>query len=100
MFNQGRIIAQGFPGSFDREHFTEVIDASGMLVLPGLIDPHVHFDSPFMGSKTVHDFHTGSIAAAYGGITTVVSFSTQGKGELIIENIESTNRIADKAIVD
>lgn len=92
----GRIIAHGSHGSFDKEHFTEVIDASGMLVLPGLIDPHVHFDSPFMGSKTVHNFQTGSIAAAYGGITTVISFSTQGKGELITQNIESTNRIAEK----
>jgi dihydropyrimidinase len=92
----GRIIAQGSLGSFDREHFTEVIDASGMFVLPGLIDPHVHFDSPFMGSKTVHDFRTGSIAAAYGGITTVISFSTQGKGESIINNIEGQNRNAEK----
>ncbi len=92
----GRIEAQGSRGSFDREHFSEVIDASGMLVLPGLIDPHVHFDSPFMGSKTVHDFHTGTVAAAYGGITTVISFSTQGKGESIVENIENTNRKAEE----
>jgi dihydropyrimidinase len=92
----GRIIAQGSPGSFDKEHFTEVIDASGMFVLPGLIDPHVHFDSPFMGSKTVHDFRTGSIAAAYGGVTTVISFTTQGKGESILKNIESQNRNAEK----
>jgi dihydropyrimidinase len=92
----GRIIAQGSPGSFDKEHFTEEIDAFGMFVLPGLIDPHVHFDSPFMGSKTVHDFRTGSIAAAYGGITTIISFSTQGKGESIIKNIESQNRNAEK----
>jgi dihydropyrimidinase len=92
----GRIIAQGSPGSFDKEHFTEEIDASGMFVLPGLIDPHVHYDSPFMGSKTVHDFRTGSIAAAYGGITTIISFSTQGKGESIIKNIESQNRNAEK----
>ena len=92
----GRIIAQGSPGSFDKEHFSEVIDASGLFVLPGLIDPHVHFDSPFMGSKTVHDFHSGSIAAAYGGITTVISFTTQGKSESIIKNIESQNRIAEE----
>ena len=32
------------------------------------------------GSKTVHDFHSGTAAAAYGGITTVISFSTQPKG--------------------
>jgi dihydropyrimidinase len=92
----GRIIAQGSPGIFDKEHFTEVIDSSGMFVLPGLIDPHVHFDAPFMGSKTVHDFQTGSIAAAYGGITTVICFTTQGKGESIIKNIEDLNRNAEK----
>jgi dihydropyrimidinase len=96
IIQSGRIIAQGSPGSFDKEHFTEEIDAFGMFVLPGLIDPHVHFDSPFMGSKTVHDFRTGSIAAAYGGITTIISFSTQGKGESIIKNIESQNRNAEK----
>lgn len=97
----GRIEAQGSLGSFDREHFTEVYDASGMFILPGLVDPHVHFDSPFMGSKTVHDFRTGSIAAAYGGITTVISFSTQGKGESIIKNIESQNKNAEKqSIID
>jgi len=97
----GRVKAQGSPGSFDKEHFTEVIDASGMFVLPGLIDPHVHFEAPFMGSKTVHDFLTGSIAAAYGGITTVISFTTQGKGESILKNIENQNKNAEKqALID
>ena len=92
----GRIKAQGVPGSFDGENVQEVIDASGMLVLPGLIDPHVHFDAPFMGSTTVHDFNTGSIAAAYGGITTVISFTTQNKGESIIEKIEDLNKDAEE----
>ncbi len=92
----GRIEAQGARGSFDKGQFSEVVDASGMLILPGLIDPHVHFDSPFMGSVTIHDFRTGSIAAAYGGVTTVISFTTQGKGESIIDNIERQNRDAER----
>ena len=54
-----------------------------------------------MGSKTVHDFGTGSIAAAYGGVTTVISFTTQGKGESILQNIECHNRNAKaQSLVD
>lgn len=46
------------------------IDAEGLYVLPGLIDPHVHFRSPGMEHK--EDFNTGSQAAVAGGITTVI----------------------------
>jgi dihydroorotase len=48
----------------------EVIDATGLHVLPGLIDPHVHFRTPGLEDK--EDFATGSRAAAAGGITTVI----------------------------
>jgi allantoinase len=49
----------------------EVIDASGLLVLPGAIDPHVHFNAP--GARTHWEgWDTGSAAAAAGATTTVV----------------------------
>lgn len=48
----------------------EVIDAMGLHVLPGLIDPHVHFRSP--GLEYKEDWNTGSQAAAAGGITTII----------------------------
>jgi dihydroorotase len=48
---------------------TERIDASGLHVLPGLIDVHVHFREPGMTQK--EDWLTGSTAAAMGGVTTV-----------------------------
>lgn len=48
----------------------EVIDAAGLHVLPGLIDPHVHFRVP--GLEYKEDFDTGSQGAACGGITTVI----------------------------
>ncbi len=48
----------------------EVIDAAGLYVLPGLIDPHVHFRVPGLDYK--EDFDTGSQAAACGGITTIL----------------------------
>jgi allantoinase len=47
-----------------------VVDAGGLLVLPGAVDPHVHFDEP--GREDWEGFDTGSAAAAAGGITTVV----------------------------
>ena len=48
----------------------DVIDATGLHVLPGLIDPHVHFRAPGLEHK--EDFDTGSQAAAAGGITTII----------------------------
>lgn len=47
-----------------------VLDAQGLLILPGGIDPHVHFDTP--GYTQREEFYHGSCAAASGGITTVI----------------------------
>lgn len=53
----------------------EIYDAKGNYVLPGFIDPHVHFDLKINnGKSSADDFQSGSIAAAYGGITTVIDF--------------------------
>src|ERR1700744_2635549 len=47
----------------------EEFDAGGAIVFPGGVDPHVHFNDP--GYTAGEDFHTGSMSAAAGGITTV-----------------------------
>src|SRR5262249_9580001 len=52
----------------------EAIDADGQLVLPGLIDSHVHFREPGLTHK--EDFLSGSRAAAAGGVTTVMVMPT------------------------
>jgi|AntRauTorcE11898_2_1112593.scaffolds.fasta_scaffold00116_8 dihydropyrimidinase len=53
---------------------SETYDALGAMVLPGFIDPHVHFSLEVGTHKTADDFKSGSIAAAYGGVTTFVDF--------------------------
>jgi allantoinase len=62
----GQIVELGTHLSGD----TSVLDAEGKLILPGGIDPHVHFDTP--GYTHREEFYFGSCAAASGGITTVI----------------------------
>jgi dihydropyrimidinase len=50
----------------------EVIDATGKLVFPGFIDPHVHIYLPFMATFAKDTHETGSIAALVGGTTTYI----------------------------
>ncbi|VEN73997.1 D-hydantoinase [Candidatus Desulfarcum epimagneticum] len=73
----------------------EIIDASGRYLLPGVIDPHTHLSMPFMGTFAQDDYETGTIAAACGGVTTVVDFDLQQKGESILEALERKKALAD-----
>ena len=58
----------------------EIIDASGKLVFPGGIDPHVHLDMPFMGTYSSDNYETGTRAALFGGTTMVIDFILQKQG--------------------
>jgi dihydroorotase len=62
----GRIAALGVPGDATAD---ETVDATGMHVLPGLIDPHVHLRDP--GDRTIETISTGTLAAVVGGLTAV-----------------------------
>ena len=53
-----------------KESSKEIIDATGMLIFPGIIDSHVHFNEP--GRESWEGFETGSFSAAAGGVTTVI----------------------------
>ena len=58
-----------------------VIDARGLIILPGIIDAHVHYSLHLGGGKlSADDFYSGSAAAACGGVTSVIDYTGQGPG--------------------
>jgi dihydropyrimidinase len=62
-----------------------VIDASGKYVLPGMIDPHAHFETPQGETMSCDDFTVGTISAAFGGTTCAVHFAVQEDGQGIAD---------------
>ncbi len=78
-----------------------VIVASGKLVLPGGVDPHVHLDLPMFGTVSSDDHYTGLKAAAFGGTTTVLDFVPQPEAGPLQAGVEAWRAKADpKAAVD
>ncbi|MBA9027298.1 MULTISPECIES: dihydropyrimidinase [Bacillaceae] len=79
----------------------EIIDAKGCYVFPGGIDPHTHLEMPFGGTVTKDDFETGTIAAAFGGTTSVIDFCLTNKGETLKSAIETWHaKSKHKAVID
>jgi dihydropyrimidinase len=69
----------------------DIIDATGLLVLPGGIDPHVHLEMPFMGTFSSDTHETGTRAALFGGTTTVIDFVLQTQGHSLHEALDQWN---------
>ena len=65
----------------------KVIDAKGKYVIPGGVDVHTHMELPFGGTASVYTFETGTIAAAWGGVTTIVDMALQRYGENVHEGL-------------
>ncbi len=83
-----KAIGQGLPIAPD----TVVIEAQGMLVLPGVIDGHTHIALNTGIYRTPDDWFIGTRAAACGGVTTVVDFATQFPGQTLRQGVESGGR--------
>ena len=94
----GKIHYVGTRGAFGEAK--EVIDAQGMLVLPGLVDPHVHIAHPFKDGVSQDDFFTATCSAAHGGTTSLIDFAIQwDKNASLLDSIVARKNQADGAAV-
>src|SRR6202163_2640643 len=88
----GRIVAV----AAEVEGATREIDASGLLVLPGGIDSHVHISQP-SGPDVVmaDDFESATRSAAFGGNTTILPFCLQEKGQSLRQALKDYHALAE-----
>ena len=76
----------------------EVIDIKDNILIPGLIDCHVHFREPGMTHK--EDFLSGTIAAAKGGVTTIIDMPNTIPPTITVQNLGEKRKLAEKSIVN
>jgi dihydropyrimidinase len=91
---EGERIAQVAP-TLEPAAGEEIVDASSLYVLPGIIDPHTHFSLDTGTGRTADDFATGSASAAAGGVTTYINFATQHPGETFRGALDAVRQEAD-----
>ena len=91
------ITALGTPGYFEsvKPSCDRVLDASGKYVLPGGVDVHTHMELPFGGTNASDTFETGTIAAAFGGTTSIIDFAVQRTGEDVHDGLATWHEKAD-----
>lgn len=75
------------------------IDASGLYVIPGAVDGHVHLQMHFADLMTADSFEQGTIAAAYGGVTSLIDFVEPEKGQDLVEALQWRRAEADGHVV-
>ncbi|TDC67027.1 dihydropyrimidinase [Streptomyces hainanensis] len=86
-----KIVALAARGSAEAESWTaeRVVDAGGRYVIPGGVDAHTHMELPFGNTVASDTFETGTVAAAWGGTTTVVDFAVQTRGRSLREGLDA-----------
>ncbi|MBP1932198.1 dihydropyrimidinase [Ammoniphilus resinae] len=93
----GKVVMLGDSAYFPESK--EVIDAKGQYVLPGFIDSHVHVNLKMGEFTTLDSFYNASLAAAFGGTTTMVEFAIPYKGETPLDAVVRRKEEADNQSV-
>jgi dihydropyrimidinase len=75
-----------------------ILDAQGRFIFPGGVDPHTHLELRFMDTVSSDDFYTGTVAAAFGGTTTIIDYAEQGSGTSLRETVEVWRARADPKV--
>ena len=75
-----------------------VVDATGLCVLPGIIDAHTHYHLVSRGTVTADSFLEGSKLASYGGVTTVVDFADDNKVSLLSSTKDRLKEMREMSI--
>ncbi|MCD8547176.1 MAG: dihydropyrimidinase [Aeromonadaceae bacterium] len=78
----------------------QVVEAGGQYVLPGGIDPHTHMNFPFMGTRTVDDFYSGTSAALAGGTTSIIDFVIPDPQQPLMDAYHTWRGWAESAAAD
>lgn len=79
---------------------TQVIDASGKLIFPGVIDPHTHMGIPIKSGFSADDFARGSRSAIHGGVTTILDFTVLEAGQSLSESLAIRSKAAEESLCD
>lgn len=95
----GRIAAIG-RGLEQRASGDNVVDASGRLLLPGFVDPHVHMELPFMGTVSCDDFFSGPASGVAGGTTCYIDFCIPAPGTSLLDALADWRQKSAKSPVD
>ena len=74
-----------------------VIDAAGKQILPGLVDSHVHLPWPSASFDSVDDFDSGTTAAVFGGVTSIIEYIVPDESGRVIPSLESEIARAEKS---
>jgi len=89
--SNGEIIEIGLALNVEAD---QIIDAENKYLFPGIIDPQVHFRDPGLTHK--EDLHTGSMAAAAGGVTTFFEMPNTNPSTTTIEKLNTKNDVASR----
>ena len=79
---------------------TEIIDATGKWIFPGVIDPHTHMGIPIKSGNSADTFASGSRSALHGGVTTILDFSVLEAGQSLNESLATRIELAKDSLCD